>query len=35
MVVEPATQPYREPAQPPREKRYAADFPVNLISWLR
>jgi len=34
-VVEPAAQPYREPAQPPREKRYAADFPVNLISWLR
>jgi uncharacterized membrane protein len=34
-VVEPATQPYREPTQPPREKRYAADFPVNLISWLR
>ena len=34
-AVEPAAQPYREPAQPPREKRYAADFPVNLISWLR
>jgi len=35
MVIEPATQPYLQPAQPPREKRYAADFPVNLISWLR
>ena len=34
-VVEPSTQPYREPPQPPKEKRYAADFPVNLISWFR
>lgn len=34
-VVEPPAQSYRPPAQLPGEKRYAADFPVNLISWLR
>lgn len=34
-VIEPAAQSYTPPAQPPGEKRYAADFPVNLISWLR
>lgn len=34
-VIEPAAHPYRQPPHPPGEKRYAADFPVNLISWLR
>jgi len=34
-VVEPAPESYRQPSQPPKQKRYAADFPVNLISWIR
>jgi len=32
-MVEPAAQTYQQPP-PPKEKVYAADFPVNLISWV-
>lgn len=31
-VVEPAAAPYQAQTQPPKSRRYAADFPVNLFS---
>jgi len=34
-VVEPNMNPQEEPAPPPKGKRYAADFPVNLFPWSR
>ncbi|BEV47371.1 DUF2189 domain-containing protein [Afipia carboxidovorans] len=34
-VVEPATETYHQPVQPPKPKRYAADFPVNLMPWTK
>ncbi len=34
-VIEPAATPYQEQPQPPKGRRYAADFPVNLFSWGR
>ncbi|MBR1220113.1 DUF2189 domain-containing protein [Bradyrhizobium sp. U87765 SZCCT0131] len=35
-VLEPDPNPYREPTQPPRQgRRYAADFPANLLPWTR
>ncbi|MBX9710133.1 MAG: DUF2189 domain-containing protein [Xanthobacteraceae bacterium] len=34
-VIEPSATPYVSAPQPPKGRRYAADFPVNLFSWLR
>ncbi|RTL54754.1 MAG: DUF2189 domain-containing protein [Bradyrhizobiaceae bacterium] len=34
-VIEPADRPYRAPAQPPKGRRYAADFPVSLFTGRR
>ena len=34
-VVEPNPNPPDEPPQPPKGKRYAADFPANLFPWSR
>jgi uncharacterized membrane protein len=33
-AVEPAAVPYEQQTEAPHPKRYAADFPVNLISWI-
>lgn len=34
-VLEPNPTPYEDPPRPPRGRRYAADFPANLIPWSR